>query len=97
MLKEVFVLGCLLSLALASPVDVAPKRLARSNSGSSSHEGRRPFLPYSPPNQQWFQLLLTLLQLQQALTTTPTTTTTTPTTTTTTATTTTTTTPATTK
>ncbi|TKS68218.1 hypothetical protein D9C73_002279 [Collichthys lucidus] len=36
MLKVVLVLGCLLSLALAHPMDEAHKRLARSDSDSNS-------------------------------------------------------------
>uniref|UniRef100_A0A3Q3MX22 Uncharacterized protein n=1 Tax=Mastacembelus armatus TaxID=205130 RepID=A0A3Q3MX22_9TELE len=35
MLKAVFVLGCLLCIALANPIEKAPKRLARSDSFSN--------------------------------------------------------------
>ncbi|XP_031132752.1 uncharacterized protein LOC116034280 isoform X4 [Sander lucioperca] len=51
MLKVVFVLGCLLSFALAHPTDMEHKRLARSNSDSNSNERiYRPRPPvYMPP------------------------------------------------
>ncbi|KAE8300198.1 hypothetical protein D5F01_LYC00334 [Larimichthys crocea] len=41
MLKVVLVLGCLLSLALAHPMEEAHKRLARSDSNSGSNETDR--------------------------------------------------------
>nr|XP_020457859.1 major prion protein homolog [Monopterus albus] len=46
MLKIALVLGCLLSLVLANPINMMPKRVARSNSGSSE---RRP--GYDPSRQ----------------------------------------------
>ncbi|XP_031132744.1 glutelin-2-like isoform X1 [Sander lucioperca] len=51
MLKVVFVLGCLLSYALAQSTDMEHKRLARSNSDSNSNERiYRPRPPvYMPP------------------------------------------------
>ncbi|KAF1395264.1 hypothetical protein PFLUV_G00009730 [Perca fluviatilis] len=53
MLKVVFVLGCLLSFALAHPTDMEHKRLARSRSGSHSNERiyRPPMVnfPFAPP------------------------------------------------
>ncbi|KAF1395263.1 hypothetical protein PFLUV_G00009720 [Perca fluviatilis] len=79
MLKIVFVLGCLLSFALAHPTDMEHKRLARSRSGSHSNE--RIYWPGMVNNPsvatvpQWFQAILALLQ--QTTTAAPATTTTT--------------------
>ncbi|KAK2918940.1 hypothetical protein Q8A73_003311 [Channa argus] len=87
MLKVAFVLGCLLCLALANPIDdEASKRVERS-SERFYYPGYSNYYPYYMyPNQQrnplLYQYLLTLL-LQPTTTTTPTTTPTTTTTTTT--------------
>uniref|UniRef100_A0A672Y426 Uncharacterized protein n=1 Tax=Sphaeramia orbicularis TaxID=375764 RepID=A0A672Y426_9TELE len=86
MLKVALVLGCLLSLALATPMERAHKRLARSSSDSNSGEVTF-YLNISTltQNNNWLQQLLALLNLLTTTTTATTTTTTTtaPTTTTT--------------
>ncbi|XP_008315381.1 anaphase-promoting complex subunit cdh1-like [Cynoglossus semilaevis] len=89
MLKCLFVLGCLLSLAVANPLEENHKRVARSDSSESNETGGG-----NPLNNQLLNLLMA--EIIRALFTTTTATTTTPTTTTPTTTTTTTTTAATT-
>uniref|UniRef100_A0A8C9YZN8 Uncharacterized protein n=1 Tax=Sander lucioperca TaxID=283035 RepID=A0A8C9YZN8_SANLU len=77
MLKVVFVLGCLLSFALAHPMDMEHKRLARSNSDSNSNEVRnRNTAPQQPTSDQWFQFLYYYIQLRLTTTAAPATTTT---------------------
>ncbi|KAM7394293.1 hypothetical protein PAMP_021106 [Pampus punctatissimus] len=75
MLKVLFVLGCLLSLTLAQPIDTAPERVARSNSNeidtapervarSNSNEGFNLLT-----RQLLIQMLFNILQSQQTATT----------------------------
>ncbi|XP_029012773.1 probable serine/threonine-protein kinase ifkA [Betta splendens] len=83
MLKAVFVLGCLLGLVLAIPLDSAAKRLERSASSSESDERGmvappRMRLPNLTP-QQWYDIIMLFQRPTPAPTTT--TATTTPTTT----------------
>ncbi|XP_042340329.1 integumentary mucin C.1-like [Plectropomus leopardus] len=83
MLKELFVLGCLLSLTLAQPME--RKRFARSISSSNSGSGSRETINTQrlPSTQQWLDFITNYMKfLQQQKTTTATTTPTTTTTTT---------------
>ncbi|CAL8273958.1 unnamed protein product [Gadus morhua 'NCC'] len=71
MMKILVLLGCLLSLALALPVDEVHERIARSSSDSNSREmGRYPsfyppyprFPPPPPPTQNQADLWALFLQ-----------------------------------
>ncbi|XP_058495530.1 integumentary mucin C.1-like [Solea solea] len=77
MLKLVLVLGCLLSLTLAQPRDMAHKRVARSSSESNSGSNEQTTGTSNISVSQLLELLKLLLSTTTTTTAAPTTTTTT--------------------